>query len=339
MAYLDLNEIYPGDARELLPSIEPESIACSVWSPPYHVGKEYEKGITYEQWSDLLKEVVKLHFPILKPGGFLVVNIADILCFPDEAMPRMQAVNLKRQRVEISREDILAAKEAYPDYNRYQLAALLGCSEQTIDRRLNGNNIRGGKYATQTRVHLVGGLLEQVGKEAGLYLYDRRVWVKDAAWENSKWHSLSYRSVDEFEYIYIFWKPGATIVDRTKLTSEEWVAWGSRGVWNFPSVRVNDDHEAKFPVELPRRVIKLLTVPDDTVLDCFMGSGTTALAALQLGRNYLGIELQPHYVDLARQLCLEEGRKLAFVRGIFSEQEETTRSLNPIQLSLLPELH
>src|SRR5262249_49102935 len=163
---------------------------------------------------------------------------------------------------------------------------------------LNSNNIRGGKYNTQTRVHLVGGIIEQAGANAGLYLYDRRVWVKDAAWKNSKWHTLSYRSVDEFEYLYIFWKPGATIIDRNKLTPQEWVEWGSRGIWNIPSVRTNDDHEAKFPLELPRRVIKLFTARGDTVLDCFMGSGTTGVAAIGEGRNYIGIELLPEYVEL-----------------------------------------
>jgi site-specific DNA-methyltransferase (adenine-specific) len=76
-----------------------------------------------------------------------------------------------------------------PELNRYQLAKLLGCSEQTIDRRINGNNIRGGKYEAQTRVKIVGGLIEQWALEAGFYTYDRRVWVKDAAWQNSRWAS------------------------------------------------------------------------------------------------------------------------------------------------------
>lgn len=333
--YLSINEIYQGDARDLLGKIEPDSIACSVWSPPYHVGKEYEKGITYEQWVNMLQTVIELHLPILKPGGFLVVNIADILAFPDPNMPKFQAVNLKRQKVELTREEVLAAKEAYPDYNRNQLAALLGCSEQTIDRRLNGNNIRGGKYATQTRVHLVGGIIEDAAETAGLYLYDRRVWVKDAAWESSKWHTLSYRAVDEFEYLYFFWKPGATVVDRNKLKPEEWVQWGSRAIWQFPSVRANDNHEAKFPLELPRRVIKLLTSPGDTVLDCFMGSGTSALAAIQQGRNYLGIELQPKYVDLARSACTIERHKQAFVQEQAPTQPNTKLDVNLRQLSLL----
>ncbi len=330
---LAINTIYLGDARELLQQIEPNSIACSVWSPPYHVGKEYEKDISYEDWASLLKEVIHLHYSILKPGGFLVINIADILVFPDPTMPRFQAVNLKRQRSSITREEVLAAKEIYPDYNRYQLATLLGCSEQTIDRRLNGNNIRGGKYNTQTRVHLVGGLIESASTEAGLYLYDRRIWVKDPAWENSKWHTLSYRAVDEFEYLYFFWKPGATVVDRNKLTSEEWGTWGSRAVWNIQSVRVNDDHEAKFPIELPRRVIKLVTAPDDIVLDCFLGSGTTAVAAIREKRNYLGIEVVPKYVELARKACEREKQSMAFL-----ETQHKPESEKPsIQLSFLQE--
>jgi site-specific DNA-methyltransferase (adenine-specific) len=124
--------------------------------------------------------------------------------------------------------------------------------------------------------------------------------VKDAAWENSRWSTLSYRAVDEFEYLYFFWKPGITTVNRARLAPDEWKQWGARGVWEFPSVRVNDDHEAKFPLELPLRVIRLLTDPKETVLDCFMGSGTTALAALQTGRHFIGIELEEKSVRLAQ---------------------------------------
>lgn len=299
--YLVPNTIYCGDARDLLPLIEPNSLALSVWSPPYFVGKEYESYLTFDEWQDLLATVIGLHFPIMKPGGFLVVNIADILVFKDSSMPRVQAEAVHRKRSPVTREDVLRAMAEHPDYNRYQIAALLGCSEQTVDRRLNGNNIRGGKYEAQTRVKIVGGLVEQWALDAGFYPYDRRVWVKDAAWENSRWHSLSYRSVDEFEYLYIFWKPGITRYDRNRLSPDEWTEWGSRGVWNFPSVRANDDHEAKFPVELPSRVIRLLTDPGDIVLDCFMGSGTTAVAAVMEQRQYIGIELVQEYVRLARE--------------------------------------
>jgi DNA modification methylase len=325
---LEVNQIYCGDARTLIDQVESDSIACSIWSPPYHVGKDYEKQYSYDEWLHLIQTVIESHYRILKPGGFLAVNMADILAFPDKSIPRIQALNPSRQKIDITREDILEAIQQHPDYNRYQLAELLGCSEQTIDRRLNGNNIRGGKYNTQTRVHLVGDIVEKAGYDAQLYLYDRRVWVKDATWENSRWHTLSYRSVDEFEYIYILWKPGITVVDRDKLSSKEWGEWGSRGVWTIPSVRANDDHEAKFPLELPRRLIRLLTASDDIVLDCFMGSGTTAVAAIREGRKYLGIELQEKYVQLARQACENEHAQLR----LFTK--EIPQADPPLQLSL-----
>lgn len=125
--------------------------------------------------------------------------------------------------------------------------------------------------------------------------------MKDAAWENSRWHTISYRSVDESEYIYIFWKPGITKVDRSRLTKEEWVNWGSRGIWEIPSVRSNADHDSKFPIELPRRAIKLFTEPGEIVLDCFMGSGTTAVAAISEGRQYIGIEKEERSVAVAKK--------------------------------------
>src|SRR5581483_11776750 len=139
----------------------------------------------------------------------------------------------------------------------------------------------------------------------------------------------------EFEYLYFFWKPGITLIDRKRLTQEEWVEWGSRAVWTIPSVRANDDHEAKFPIELPRRVIRLLTAPQDTVLDCFIGSGTTAIAAIREGRNYIGIELQPDYVALARKACAEEHQKEAFLNE--ARVPDGSQRDRSIQLALLEE--
>lgn len=299
--WLSVDHVHQGDAPTLMQQIEPESIACSVWSPPYHVGKEYEKDATFDDWRDLLRRTIAAHHRVLVPGGFLVINIADILAFADPTLPRIQAANVSKHRSPVTREDVLSAKARFPFFNRYQLAEYLNCSEQTIDRRLNGNNIRGGKYATQTRVQLVGHIVTEFAQNAGLFLYDRRIWVKDPTWANNQWHSSSYRSVNEYEDLYFYWKPGETVVDRNRLEPHEWSAWGSRQVWTFKSVRANRDHEAQFPLELPSRVIRLLTNEGDIVLDCFMGSGTTAVAAIRDGRRFIGIELLPKYVDLARQ--------------------------------------
>ncbi len=298
---LALDRIYLGDARVLMPRIRAASVTISLWSPPYFVGKDYESHLSFAAWQELIRDVIHLHHRVIRPGGFLVINIADILCFKDPSMPRIQAETVDKRRSRVTRADVMQARAAHPRLSRYQLAELLGCSEQTVDRRLNGNNIRGGKYQPQTRVKIVGGMIEEWAVSAGFYPYDRRIWVKDPAWENSRWASLSYRSVDEFEYIYMLWKPGITAVHRNRLTPGEWREWGSRAVWSFPSVRNNRDHESKFPLELPRRVIRLLSDRGDTVLDCFMGSGTTAIAALQEQRRFIGIEIRKASVALARR--------------------------------------
>ena len=301
--YLDVDKIYCGDSKELLKKIKPDSIALSVWSPPYHVGKEYEKGMTYVEWKTMLSKVISLHKQILKPGAFMAINISDIICFKDESMPKIMAENISRRKVSITKEQINDVWGKNKSLSRKQVALMLGCSEQTVDRRVNGNNVRGGKYQSQTRVNLTGGMLEEIAYKSSLYLYDRRVWAKDPAWENSKWHSISYRAIDEFEYVYIFWKPGITVVDRSRLTKDEWTNWGSRAVWNIASVRSNSDHEAKFPLELPRRLIQLLTDEGDTVLDCFVGSGTTAAAAIIENRRYIGIDKERKYAMLAEEVC------------------------------------
>jgi site-specific DNA-methyltransferase (adenine-specific) len=326
------DNIYLGDAKNLAQHIEPDTVALSVWSPPYHVGKAYEHDMSFFDWKHLLRRAIEAHAIILKPGAFLAINIADILCFKDPAMPRIMAENVsRRKRDDITREKVLEAWARHPDHNRRQIAAILGCSEQTVDRRMKGNNIRGGKYETQTRVKLAGGMIEEYALDCGLYLYDRRAWIKDAAWENSRWHTMSYRAVDEFEYIYIFWKPGQTTVNKSRLTHDEWIAWGSRGVWYIPSVRANDDHEAKFPLELPRRLIQLLTERGDVVLDCFVGSGTSAAAAIIEERRFIGVDISPPSVELAKKalkLAIEE-RKQAKLDLFHSIDLPPNKALKP----------
>lgn len=73
-------------------------------------------------------------------------------------------------------------------------------------------------------------------------------------------------------------------------------------VWEIPSesaTRVG--HPAPFPVELPQRLMELYTYADDLILDPFVGSGTTALAAINTGRHYIGFDTEPEYIELAEQ--------------------------------------
>ena len=295
------NRVITGDSREALASLPPESVDLSFWSPPYFVGKSYERHLSFKQWKDLLRDVIALHAPILRKGGFMAVNIADILCFSDENMPRFQADNISGKKVSVTKERVKEAMRQNPDANRRELAEILGCSEQTVQRRMEGNNARGGKSSRQTKVLLTGQMIAEWAEESGLCLYDQRIWRKDPCWANSRWHAASYRAVDEFEHIYVFWKPGVTEFDRRRLEPDEWAAWGSRGVWDIGSVRANGRHEAEFPEALAERVIRLFSPEGGVVIDPFLGSGTTAVAAKRCGRKWLGIDLEAQHTRTARE--------------------------------------
>ena len=297
---MKINNIYCGEAQLLMNEIEPESIALSFWSPPYFLGKDYETGETFDSWQNLLKTVIRQHYTVLKPGGFMVINMADILSFKDENMPRIMGLNPDNRKCSVTKEQILEILEEHPEYSRYELARILNCSEQTIDRRINGNNIRGGKYAAGTHVKLVGGNIEQYAYEAGLYLYDKRIWKKDPAWANCRWTTNTLKAVSETEDLYIFWKPGEYIINRKRLSEKEWREWGLRQIWEIPSVKANNEHPAMFPLELAKRVIRLYSDEGDIILDPFIGSGTTAIAAIETKRKYIGIEKQADYVKLAK---------------------------------------
>ncbi|NHQ60838.1 site-specific DNA-methyltransferase [Chlorobium sp. BLA1] len=108
----------------------------------------------------------------------------------------------------------------------------------------------------------------------------------------------------DYEFILIFKKPGDAPKptkeqkEHSAMTTEEWNTYFS-GHWNFAGAK-QDGHIAMFPEELPHRLIKMFAFQDDTVLDPFMGSGTTALAAKNLDRNSIGYEINPEFIEIAK---------------------------------------
>ena len=104
----------------------------------------------------------------------------------------------------------------------------------------------------------------------------------------------------DYEFILIFKKlgnakkPSKEIKEKSRMTKEEWKKYFD-GHWNFGGVR-QDGHIAMFPEELPKRLIKMFSFVSDTVLDPFLGSGTTSLAARNLNRNSVGYEMNPEFI-------------------------------------------
>jgi site-specific DNA-methyltransferase (adenine-specific) len=108
----------------------------------------------------------------------------------------------------------------------------------------------------------------------------------------------------DYEFILIFKKYGgapsvsAADKEQSRLTTEEWNLYFN-GHWNFPGEK-QDKHLAMFPEELPRRLIRMFSFKGDTVLDPFLGSGTTSLAARNLGRNSIGYEINPAFLPIIK---------------------------------------
>lgn len=109
----------------------------------------------------------------------------------------------------------------------------------------------------------------------------------------------------DYEFILIFKKLGKDpkvskeIKEKSKLTQEEWNTYFN-GHWNFPGEK-QKGHIAMFPSELPRRLIKMFSFCGDVVLDPFLGSGTTAKAALDLGRNSAGYEINKDFLETIKE--------------------------------------
>jgi len=109
----------------------------------------------------------------------------------------------------------------------------------------------------------------------------------------------------DYEFILIFKKPGnppkvsKELKEKSKLSKEEWNEYFS-GHWNFNGEK-QIEHLAMFPEELPKRLIKMFSFVGDTVLDPFLGSGTTTLAAKNLNRNSIGYEVNKKFLPIIKE--------------------------------------
>ena len=145
--------------------------------------------------------------------------------------------------------------------------------------------------------------------EIGFFMRGEIIWDKGSSVGSStawgSWLSASNPTLrDVHEYILVFSKEH---FKRQKCERESTIERDdfleiTKSVWQFPTESASRvGHPAPFPVELPRRLIELYTYGGEVVLDPFMGSGTTALAAIATGRHYVGYELNKSYADLAKQ--------------------------------------
>lgn len=150
--------------------------------------------------------------------------------------------------------------------------------------------------------HHVAGLLHDLG----FMLRGEIVWQKaqgaagSCAW--GSWRSAKNPTLrDVHEYVVVASKGSfrRQRIGEDTIGRDEFLE-ATVSVWSIPPASARRiGHPAPFPVELPRRVIELYTFRGDLVLDPFIGSGSTAIAALQVGRHYIGYDAEPAYIELA----------------------------------------
>jgi site-specific DNA-methyltransferase (adenine-specific) len=149
--------------------------------------------------------------------------------------------------------------------------------------------------------------ITEIMLEIGFLMRGEIIWDKSAsAGVSTAWGSFGSASNpvlrDVHEYILVFSKQNMKLPKKKKnnsIKNEDFVQW-SKSVWKFPTVSAKKiGHPAPFPVELPKRLIEFYSYEGDVILDPFMGSGSTSIAAKKTNRHYVGYEISQDYVDLA----------------------------------------
>jgi len=169
-------------------------------------------------------------------------------------------------------------------------------------------------------------------KMRGVIYWDKGVSVGvSTAW--GSWRSASNPTLrDVGEYVLVFSKDSYKMERQNKIstiTPRQFTTY-TKSLWTFPTVRSeNNDHPAPFPDELPKRLILLYTYMGDTVLDPFLGSGTTCKVAKALGRKGVGYEIDPSY-----KTEIEAKIKKVVAIGLFPDAFTANTKKAPIQASL-----
>lgn len=170
---------------------------------------------------------------------------------------------------------------------------------------------RYGDDATISRVPLGSDTL-QAALNAGFRLLERFIWDKGYTRNfggpllGSYPYPLTLFNNNYFEYVFVLQKPGKRHVsqalrEKSRLSVEEWRVWCQQW-WRVESITEQFDyHRAIFPVEIPYRLIRMYSYVGDTVLDPYMGTGATMLAAERCGRHSIGFENDPTCEEMIRR--------------------------------------
>lgn len=216
-----------------------DSVHLVVTSPPYAVGKDYDKDMSLSEYLAFLRSAWKEVHRVLVPGGRACINVANI------------------------------GRKPYIPIHSYIIQDML---------------------------------------ELGFWMRGEIIWDKGVSSGSStawgSWKSASNPCIrDQHEYILVFCKDNYTrprLENKIDSIGRDAFLYNTRSVWSIQAESASRvGHPAPFPVELPRRCIELYTFQGEVVFDPFIGSGTTGVAAIETGRQFVGYETNAGYQSLA----------------------------------------
>jgi site-specific DNA-methyltransferase (adenine-specific) len=259
-----LDRIIQGDCLAVLPQMPAASVDLIITSPPYADSrKNTYGGIHPDQYVEWFLPISAELLRVLKPDGTFILNIKEKVVDGERHTYVIELIlEMRKQGWLWTEEFIWHKKNCYP-----------------------------GKWPNRFRDSWERCL--QFNKQKKFNMYQESVMVPMGDWAKSRLKNLSEtdKRRDESKALSGFGKNVSNWLGRA-------MAYPTN-VLHLATESSNKNHSAAFPVELPKWFIKLFSQEGDLVLDPFIGSGTTAVAARMLGRHYLGIELLSEYVTLA----------------------------------------
>ena len=276
-----VNEIIHGDCEEILKEFPDHSIDLIFTSPPYADQRQRTYGgVKPGDYVDWFLPKAAQFFRVLKPTGTFILNIKERVVDGERHLYVINLILKMREQGWLWTEEFVwHKKNSYP-----------------------------GKWPNRFRDNWER--LLQFNKQKKFNMYQEAVLVPIGDWAKDRLANLTEtdKSRDESKVGSGFGKNVSNWVGRDKVYPTN--------VIHMATECANQNHSATFPVDLPAWFIKLFTQERDIVLDPFIGSGTTALAAIQLGRKHVGIDINREYIELARRRITETQIRLPIIAEV-----------------------
>lgn len=265
-----LNKILLGDCHDLLRDFPANSVDFIFTSPPYaDQRKKTYGGVNPDQYVDWFLPRAEQFLRVLKPTGTFILNIKERVVDGERHTYVIELIlEMRRQGWLWTEEFMWHKKNSYP-----------------------------GKWPNRFRDNWER--LIQFNKTKQFNMFQDAVKIPVGDWAKERLSKLSETDKvrDESRVGSGFGKNVSNWLGRDLVYPTN--------VIHMATECANRNHSAAFPLELPKWFINLFTQPGDVVLDPFIGSGTTAVAAIQLGRQYCGIDINPEYVEMSRARVAE----------------------------------